>query len=166
MNRFKYQAYLEEFPFLKEIIGEETPDNITIKRADENLLRIIPQYSYHDGSMGESRHEEKIHFVLNDGTIISDAVKQDGSETSNYAHSQSRYWEGETILEAIDRHGVADTLQYIVQDIYNLDDWSGQEYDCTWRIVLYKTPRDTNFREEISKAKAKALAEVKAETDF
>ena len=166
MNRFKYQAYLEEFPFLKEIIGEETPDNITIKRADENLLRIIPQYSYHDGSMGESRHEEKIHFVLNDGTIISDAVKQEGSESSNYAHSQSRNWEGETVLEAIDRHGVADTLQYIIQDVYSLDDWSGSEYYCAWKIYVFKTPKDTTFGAEITKAKGQALAEVRAEADF
>ena len=166
MNRFKYQAYLEEFPFLKEIIGEETPDNVTIKRADENLLRLIPQYSYHDGSMGESRHSEKIHFILNDGTIIFDAVEQEGSESSFYAHSQSRSWEGETVLEAIDRHGVADRLQYIVQDVYNLDDWSGQEYDCSWRLVIYKTPKDTNFGAEITKAKAQALAEVKAEANF
>lgn len=166
MNRFKYQAYLEEFPFLKEIIGEETPDNITIKRADENLLRIIPQYSYRNGSMGESHHEEKIHFILNDGTIIFDAVRQEGSESSFYAHTQSRRWDGETILEAIDRHETTNTLQYIVQDIYVLDDWSGQEYDYSWRLTIYKTPKDTNFGAEIAKAKAKAIAEVKAEADF
>lgn len=166
MNRFKLQSYLNEFPFIREIIGESTPDNVIIKRADENLLRLIPQYCYHNGSMGESEYTEKIHFILSDGTIISDAVRQEGSESSFYAHSQSRSWEGETVLEAIDRHGVAETLQYIVQDVYNLDDWSGQEYDCSWRLTIYKTPKDTNFRAEIAKAKAKALAEVKAEADF
>jgi hypothetical protein len=166
MNRFKYQAYVQEFPFLQELIGDEIPDSVRIKRADENLLKIIPTYSLHDGSMGITKLEEKIHFVLTDGTIIMDAVKQKGHTSSNYAHSQERSWDGETVLEAIDRHGVAESLAFIVVDEYYLDDWCGGEYKREFSLTIYKTPKNTTFGAEIEKARAQALAEVRAEADF
>jgi hypothetical protein len=166
MNRFKYQAYVQEFPFLQDIIGDEIPDSVRVKRADENLLKVIPKYYYHNGSMGVSKLSAKVHFVLQDGSILHDAVKQSGHTSSNYAHSQTKEWEGETVLEAIDRHGVADQLQYIVQDVFDLDDWEGQEYHCSWEMVIYKTPKGTSFGAEIEKARAQALAEVCTEADF
>lgn len=166
MNRFKYQAYVQEFPFLQDIIGDEIPDSVRVKRADENLLKVIPKYYYHNGSMGVSKLSEEVHFVLQDGSILHDAVKRSGHTSSNYAHSQTKEWEGETVLEAIDRHGVADQLQYIVQDVFDLDDWEGQEYHRSWEIFIYKPPKGTSFREEIEKARAQALAEVRAEADF
>lgn len=166
MNRFKYQAYVQEFPFLQDIIGDEIPDSVRVKRADENLLKVIPKYYYHNGSMGVSKLSVEVHFVLQDGSILHDAVKQSGHTSSNYAHSQTKEWEGETVLEAIDRHGVADQLQYIVQDVFDLDDWEGQEYHRSWEIFIYKPPKGTSFGEEIEKARAQALAEVRAEADF
>ncbi len=166
MNRFKLQAYMKEFPFLQDIIGDEIPDSVRIKRADENLLKVVPQYSYHDGSMGITELSEKVHFVLQDGSILHDAVEQNGHTSSNYAHSQDQYWDGETVLEAIDRYGVADKLQYIVVEYYYFDDWSGQEYEKEHSFTIYKTPKDTTFGAEVKKARAYALAEVRAEADF
>ena len=166
MNRFKLQAYKQEFPFLEEIIGDTNPDSVRIKRVDENLLKIIPQYYYHDGSMGISETDEKVHFVLADGTIIKNAVEQAGHTSSNYAHSQTKEWEGQTVLEAIDQHGVADKLQYIVVEYYDLDDWSGGEYKREYTLTIYKAPKNTTFGAEIEKARAQALAEVRAEADF
>lgn len=166
MNRFKLEAYMKEFPFLRNIIGDAIPDSVRIKRADENLLRFVPRYSRHDGSMGQTVADEKVHFILADGTIIEDAVRQSGDISSNYAHSQSRSWEGEAVLEAIDRHGVADKLQYIVIEYYYLDDWVGDEYVEEYSFTVYKTPKDTSFGAEIEKAMACALAEVRAEADF
>jgi hypothetical protein len=166
MNRFKLQAYVQEFQFLMEIVGDEIPDSVRVKRADENLLKVVPECYYHDGSMGVSKMDERVHFVLADGSILHDAVEQGGKKTSNYAYSQEQSWEGETVLEAIDRHGVADQLQYIVQDVFDLDDWEGQEYHRSWEIVIYKAPKGTSFGAEIEKARAQALAEVRAEADF
>ncbi len=165
MNKFKLEAYMKEFPFLQDLIGNEIPDSVRIKRADENLLRFVPRYHFHDGSMGQTEVDEIVHFVLADGTVIAEAVRQSGHTSSNYAHSQTIEWEGETVLEAIDRHGVADQLQYIVQDIFDLDDWEGQ-YHRSREIIIYKTPKGTSFGEEIKKARAQALAEVRAEADF
>jgi len=166
MNRFKLQAYCKEFPFLGDIIGDTNPDSVRIKRADENLLKVVPKYYCHDGSLGVTKMDERVHFVLADGSIIHDAVEQSGHTSSNYAHTQTDEWEGETVLEAIDRHSVADQLQYIVQDVFDLDDWEGQEYHRSWGIVIYKTPKGTSFGAEIGKARAQALAEVRAEADF
>ncbi len=166
MNRFKLQAYQKEFPFLQNLIGNEIPDSVRIKRADENLLKVIPRYSCHDGSMGITEISEKVHFIIKDGSILHDAVNQSGHTSSNYAHSQSRSWEGETVLEAIDRHGVAESLAFIVVEEYYLDDWSGQEYTKEYAFTVYKTPKNTTFGAEIEKARAQALAEVRAEADF
>jgi hypothetical protein len=166
MNRFKLQSFISEFPFITEILGDKTPDSVRIKRADENLLKLAPKYRYHDGSAGVSKFNEQFHFVLLDGTVITNAVQQEGHSSSNYAHSQDRSWEGESVLEAIDRHGVADQLLYIVQDVFDLDDWEGQEYHRSWEMVIYKTLKGTSFGAEIEKARAQALAEVRAEADF
>jgi hypothetical protein len=166
MNRFKYQAYLQEFPFLQDLIGDGIPDSVRVKRADENLMRVTPQYYYHDGNLGVTEDDEKVHFILSDGSIILDAVGQSGRSSSNYAHSQTKEWEGETVLEAINRHGVAESLAFIVVEKYYLDDWSGQEYTKEHAFTVYKTPKNTIFGAEIEKAMAQALAEVRAEADF
>ena len=166
MNRFKLQAYCNEFPFLQDLIGDEIPDSVRIKRADENLLKVVPRYSCHDGSMGITKMDERVHFIFNDGTIIKNAVEQKGHTSSNYAHSQERSWDGETVLEAIDRHGVAETLQYIIIEHYYLNDWEGCHYEKEHKFTIYKTPKGTSFGAEIEKARAQALAEVRAEADF
>lgn len=166
MNRFKLQAYMKEFPFLQDLIGDEIPDSVRIKRADENLLKVIPRYYYHNGSLGVTELSEKVHFVLQDGSILHDAVNGCGHTSSNYAHTQDQYWKGEAVLEAIDRHGVAESLTFIAVEYYYLDDWSGQEYTKEYTFTVYKTPKNTTFGAEIEKARACALAEVRTEADF
>jgi len=166
MNRFKLQAYCKEFPFLEDIIGDEIPDSIRVKRVDENLLRVTPQYYYHDGSLGVTEDEERVHFIIADGSILYDAVNQSGHTSSNYAHTQTKEWEGETVLEAIDRHGVAESLAFIVIEHYYLNDWEGCQYEKEHKFTVYKTPKGTSFGAEIEKARAQALAEVRAEADF
>lgn len=166
MNRFKLQAYQKEFPFLQNLIGNEIPDSVRIKRTDGNLLKVVPRYYYHDGSMGLSEMDERIHFVLTDGSILYNAVSQSGHTSSNYAHTQTKEWEGETVLESVDRYGISDKLQFIIVEIITLDDWSGQEYIKEHSFCIYKTPKGTSFGEEIRKAKAQALAEVRVEADF
>ena len=166
MNRFKFLAYLQEFPFLQDLIGDESPDSIRIKRADENLLKFIPTYSLHVGSMGKTKNWEKVHFVLKDGTIIDDAVLHRVDFSSNYAGDSPYSTDGEAVLEAIDRHGVAETLQYIVVEYYYIDDWEGQECTEEYTFSIYKTPKNTTFGAEIQKARAQALAEVRVEADF
>jgi hypothetical protein len=165
MNRFKYQAYVQEFPFLRGIIGDAIPDSVRVKRADDNLLKVVPEYYCHDGSMGATKIDEKVHFVLADGSILHDAVEQSEHISSNY-NAQTKEREGETVLEAIDRHGVAESLAFIIVEHYYLNDWEGSCYENEYTFTIYKTPKGTTFGEEIKKARAQALAEVRAEADF
>jgi hypothetical protein len=166
VNRFKLQAYCKEFPFLGEIIGNEIPDSIRIKRADENLLKVIPCYSRHDGSMGKTKNMERVHFVIQDGTIIEDAVLHREEFSSIYAGYSPYSIDGETVLEAIDRHGVSENLAFIVIEKYYLDDWEDHEYTEEYSFSIYKPPKNTTFGAEIKKARAQALAEVRVEADF
>lgn len=165
MNRL-LQAYMQEFPFLKEIIGDSIPDSVHVKRADENLLALTPNYFTHVGSLGETNSWKKVHFVLCDGVIIKDAVKQEEEFSSNYAGDSPYISKGETVLEAIDRHGVAETLKFIVVEKYYYSNWEGKELREEYTITIYKPPKDTTFEAEIEKAKAQALSKVRAEADF
>lgn len=133
MNRFKLEAFKQEFPFLNEILEGE-PTDIKIKRADENLLKATPEEYYWDGSKGYTRSKESVHFVLEDGTILKDIVEPSYESGSNYAHSQTRRHEGETILEAIYRlqrgnNLVPDAIRYIVWIKDHVSDWDGSEYE-------------------------------------
>ena len=139
MNRFKFEAFKKEFPFLREILGDVSPleiDEIKIKRADENLLTYIPCDSSHVGSLGRTKSEVKIHFVLNNGEIIQEAVIPEKSYSSNYSGDTPFEKEGETVLEAIDRHGVAESLAFIVAEKYYLDDYSLREPGVDLRKFL------------------------------
>lgn len=89
MNIFKLYALFEEFPFLREIIEDEVPDTIRVKRVDENLLGFTPSHYEYSGSMGRTQKTEKVHFVLNDGNMIGNAVRQNESYGSNYSWESS-----------------------------------------------------------------------------
>jgi hypothetical protein len=166
MNSFKYQAYLQEFPFLQDLIGDEIPDSVRVKRADENLLKFIPTNSLHVGSLGRTEVNEKIHLILSNGKVLYNTVVRREEYNSNYSGDTHYFEGGETVLEAIDRHGVAESLAFIVVEYYYLDDWEGKEYTKEYTFTVYKTPKDTTFGAEIKKARACALAEVRVEADF
>lgn len=170
MNRFKYQAYLQEFPFLHKILGEDVDprgiDKMTIKRADENLLSYTPHSSSHVGSMGRTKSETKVHFVLMNGEILENAVIQEEQYSSNYSGDTPFNNEGESILEAIDRCEIDNNIAYIVVERYYIDDWSGREREEEYTIEIYKTPKNTTYTEIVQKAQEKALAEVRAEANF
>ena len=146
MKRFKIQEYYEEFPFLLNIIGNDNPDDIDIKQADEKLLQTTPEYYFHNGSCGITEKSTKIHFILNNGDIIKNAVEQQGSSSSNYSDIESREWDGETILESIDRHDVAKTLKFIVVEDYFLNNWTGSEVEESYTIGVYEIPSHVKVR--------------------
>jgi hypothetical protein len=169
MNKFKFEAYKKEFPFLQGILGECTAlgvDSIAVKRADENLLARIPEETRWDGSLGESYSWDKVHFVLNDGTIKENAVATGGESGSNYAHSETRRWEGETVLEALSRLDNPDDVKYIVWESRDYSAWSGQETIDRYDVTIYKPPKGVKFSDLIRQAAEKALAGVRAEADF
>ena len=171
MNRFKKQAFLKEFPWLGNMLEQmewsiDEVQEIKVKRADENLLSTVPSYYYWDGSAGVTHFEEKINFILKDGTIIKNAVTQEIESGSNYAYSQPQKRPGESLAEAIDRLNVASDLNFIVVCTIDIDDWPGREYSNYRGIVIYKPPKNRSYDDIIKHFKEQAERQVKREMDF
>lgn len=167
MNRFKFQAMVREFPFLADLAGEDYANckRISIKRADKELMSKIPHYSGATGSLVSIHDSEQVHFGLMDGTLIRDAVKGSGDVIHNEAYTDDEYWEGETVLEAIDRHDVAQRLKYIVINRcgHIIRDHHSQD---GFYIEVYKTPKSLSFTDLITAEIEQATARVQAEAAF
>lgn len=171
MNRFKTKAFLNEFPFISEFLPEGveifTLDSIKIQRVDENLLIKKPSTNDWDGSMGSSNDYENVSFILYDGTILKNCVSQEGKSGSNYAHSSTTDYDGETILEAIDREvDKPDEIRYVIIFSHDYSNWEGSDYRNKNRITIYKVPKDKKFSDFIKEAQQKAVAEVNTESNF
>jgi hypothetical protein len=173
MNRFKIEAFFKEFPFLNSLKGfdeksltPEEVDSLRVSRFDEETLELVPDEYYWDGSMGETSNWERIDFVLSDGTIIHNAVETQGESGSNYADSQMQRWAGESVLEAIDRHGVADRLSFLVLFKHVKEDWEGGEYLHDHLLTIYKPAKGLSIPVLIAEARSQAMREVRAECDF
>ena len=170
ISKMKFDAYVEQFPVLAEVFAElrvkaEDCDRIEVARADANLMSHTPQYSGATGSLVGVDDGESIAFVLEDGSIIRDAVKTAGYCRHNEAHTDDESWSGETVLDAIYRHSVADTLTLIVSVRYGYnirDHYSERD----WQAAVYKAPKGFTYRDVVDEARAKALAEVRAEAEF
>jgi len=170
MNQFRLEAFKEEFPFLESIIEagrgkEKFLASIKVKRLDESVLNKVPHTYSWTGSLVGIEEWVNIDFILEDGTIIHDAVKPSGTSGSNYAYQETVSWEGESILEAIARQGVEETLRYVVETAggYNIVNHYSEP---DWVVFIYKLPRRTSLGEKIEAAKAKEKAEVAAECNF
>jgi len=175
MNRFKYDALKDEFPFLAQTAmsteegSKRDPkncDGISIKRISQELLDKTPQEHNWDGSLVGINKWVRVDFVLEDGSIIKDAVKARGSSGSNYAHSETHSWEGETVLEAIYcRHAIT-LVKFIVwtEGGYNVVEHYSQR---DWHSTIYKPAKGSDFlRKAVINARRRALDEVKAEANF
>lgn len=175
MRKAKLEAYLNEFPFLEELIRESFPEakrlhlcvtNIQVKRADENLLSKVPSNSLWTGSLGKSEGWEQIHFVLQNGNVLKNAVEGAEEYRSNYAHESEYYRDGESILDALSSLENPDDILYIVEEGYYYSGWSGGQEEEYYSIIIFKPPKGVKYSDLIAKAKARALAEVRAEADF
>lgn len=166
MNRFKYDAMVNEFPFIEELVAGDVVDCVHIKiaRADENLLNMTPRVDSSIGSLVGIEDRQDIHFVTVNG-ITPRAVEQDDDLYSNYAHDDGHHYPGETILEGIHRHEVADVLEYVVV-VHSGYEVENHHSTRAWNMTICKTPKGTTFAAEIAKAETKALAEVQAEAAF
>ena len=169
MNKFKLDVLKREFPFLKEILSDKKHTEINfirIARADEEMLKSIPEEYYWDGSAGETSNWDRISFVLKNGTVQMNCVRTKGVAGSNYAHEGTREWEGETVLEALSEIENPDDIQYIVWEKKIFSDWRGQDRTRTYEVTIYKTPKNESLSDILERAKKKAMMEVMAETNF
>ena len=185
MNRMKFNACLKEFPFLKELVDQQRDpincDGIKVARISQDLISQTPHYEGATGSLVGIDNGERFDFVLRNGQIIKDAVRASGDVVHNEAHTENENYDGETILEAIDRAGVVDTLEYIIKMEYgyNIRDHHSQG---NYRMTVYKEAKvlvwlklqndrvqrgqSFSLAEAIAAANEEALSQVKAEATF
>jgi len=168
VNKFKFDAFLKEFPFLKELVKDKDPveiDGIWVKRMDENLFNRTPSYEGATGSLVGINQGEQVHFVLLDGTLLKNAVKDEGSCTHNEAYQDDESWEGETILQAIEKHNLGEKVAYIVWENYG---YEIQDHYSTGglNLTIHKPPKEKKVWDYLEVARKKAIEQVKAESDF
>ena len=163
-NRFTKSAIVKEFPFMGDFLTKFTPEEVLIKRIDEEFLKSIPTSYSWSGSMVNLSSGTEISFVLDDGSVLSDCVAQSYEHGSNYAHSETSTGEGETVLHAIDRHGVKDTLAYIVARVYGIHTEDHSSYGC--RFVIRKPGKGISLDGLIAAAYKAAAERVAVESDL
>ena len=182
MQRLRIDAFIREFgEWLRSAFSSEPESKaydiyaltaISVKRADEALLAMIPQESYHTGAMGETSYFQQVTILLGSGDWWRDCVKRAGESRSNYDHITPSRWEGETIAEAVVRLGgekdfSVDDIQVIAIRTRTFDSWSGDDHSTDEdNIVLYKAPKGDTVRAIVERFKNAEARKVKAECDF
>lgn len=173
MNKFKFDAAIKEFPFLRTCLltsGEEmrdfaTCDGITVRRMTSEFLNTVPRDYSVSGSMVNIKEWERVDFVMSDGGLLKDAVRADSESVSHYAYEGTSRSKGETILEAIDRMRCADRLAFIVmlEGGYEVENHFSTS---AWCCTVYKPLKGQSIQSVIDAAFDAALAEVRAESAF
>ena len=177
MNRFRLQVFLKEFPFLKDLVnkGEEV-DSIQVKRMDKNLFGIRPTYHGATGSLVGIDEGEIVHFLVKSQGItmgirgellemLRDCVRNSGYVTHNEAYRDNESWDGETILEAIDRLDCAENLRIIILEEYG-DNIRDHYSIGGLRFTIYKPAKGVSVKQLLVETKSKAQEEVQAESNF
>lgn len=142
MDESKFASFLEEFPFLKEMIPDVAAicDDVRVRKCSPELLRMTPS---HIGSLGSRvgiHNQERVHFVLlinGAPQVMMDAVPQSGIYAHPDGHT-STAWPGKTVLEAIaglldkERRDLEFVVKvdsgYKIRDHYSLPDWRATIY--------------------------------------
>ena len=173
MNRFKFQAFKREFPCLEALLTGRADrpreaqhcNEIKISRLGHDFLSYIPEHVSHDGSMVGINKKEEISFVLSGGSVLRGDVQCRGTHGSNYAHSETAYEEGETVLEAIDRHQCAEALWLLVMV---RSGFTVREHfsEPNFTVTVYKVAKGESLTELIEEAANAALNEVRAKANF
>jgi hypothetical protein len=168
----KFNAFMKEFPFLIECTkwndtqGNSLDcDSIKIANITSDLLAHSPRYKGATGSLVGIDNGERFDFVLSDGQIIKNAVASGGSVIHNEAHTDNEYYDGETVLEGIDKHQVAKCLAFIVKISYGYNIRDHHSLN-NYSIIIYKPAKNFALIDIIAAANEKALADVRAEADF
>lgn len=176
MKQLKKKMLLDEFKIdLKELnvnFGQDNPaeysdfNSILVKRIDESLFNFIPVSNDWDGSMGNSFSYHIIFADFGQGFERLD-VKPEGESGSNYAHSTTETYEGETITEYFIRTEELRTPKIILVFYRSKSSWGQSGDHNTLDLIIYKKAKDDNFvLNQITKAIEKVAAEVVAETLF
>jgi hypothetical protein len=187
MNKFRADAICGEFLFAKSLIFTNSHgnardlaycDGVSIKRVTKELLAKVPKEYAWDGSLVGIDEWTMVHFVVEEPmeyitgrrkegvlTELPSAVRCHVHTGSNRAHEGEHESQGETILEAIYRLGITETLRYIVivRGGYNVVESYSRP---NWEATIYKPAKDFTLADAIAEARKEARAAVVAESAF
>jgi len=163
MNRYKLEAMLEEFPFLREVSrmvedGDYADLNIRVKRWTPDLFDQIPCHDGHRSNAGDSDDVDAFFAVLEDGNVIE--LRAAGYWTFGNQHTPDRHDGAGTVLEQVAEINLA----YLVRKQWASCDW--RESDETVNVTIYKPAKDVTVAGLIEKAREKASRELEAEIAF
>lgn len=140
-------------------VREISPENVTIKKVDETFLNSVPQHHGWSGSLVDIDQGTEIIFVLNDGTIIRNAVNQDIESGSNYAYTDTYKRNGETVLAAIERLGIVD-LTHIIEREYGIHTTDHHSHGVNMVIRKVTIPIGKLINKEREQAEEKIKARL------
>ena len=163
MNRFKLEAFMKEFPFLRELDLGRDPE-IRVERLDPRWLRERAEERNEETTSVSYREVDKVYLVVVGRAIELLEIVPVGSREQR---------EGETLLEALIRLGEREKVEYLVWNHYIFDHveeyQGGQLVSLPTRRnewIILKPKRMKTIAQQITEAKAKAEAEVKREAAF
>lgn len=163
MNRFKFEAMVEEFPFLPEAFGKRESQwcfTLTVKRVTPELLNVTPRTDEHEGSLVGIWEGDEVYLIADNKAY---QVQAAWDFDSNFAHTDRRWGPGETLLEACARYEVhPDYIVWIEFGLGIENHYSTKE----WKATIYKPGRDISIAGTIAVARSKARREVGVEVAF
>ena len=162
MSNFRLESFKKIFNF----IHNDFKGDVNVEKIDEGFLRNHYEDYYWDGSLGSSKEEYVVDFILENGEVLENAVKIGEHSGSNYAHSQEIYCKGETIAEAIDRLGIASQLKYVAVYSKGYHNWSGSPLENINNLTIYKAGKDEKIEDILLKLKKEVDQEVRKSIDF
>ena len=107
-------------------------DYVTEKELSQDILSSKYYNISWNGSAGNEVYEYRIDIELDDGRIITNAVKIGSYVTGKYGQAPKIDTPGESIVEAINRLGVAETIKYIIVNRLCYRYWNNQQ-EKNWK---------------------------------
>ncbi len=157
MNRFRYEAFLKDFPFLREILGlpeinkldYASVTSMKVKRIDEHLLNR----RLNECESSALSFWQRLWVIMPDGSVKKVPVR------ANIANSV----QGESIIEAMVGFEEVTHLIFLELEDYV---WDPETVQYAFQVVVYRASRETSIAGEIEKARRIALAQIRQEADF
>jgi len=164
MNRFRFQAMLEEFPFLHPLLDgvDAAKVEIKVKRLDAEMLGFTPTEYSHVGSLVNCWCHDRWYAIVageiarvewdGEPAVIS---RPNASHRSNYAYDQGWERTGETLLESLARfeEDYLHLPDLLVRDHEYHDDTDGRDLQHEHTITIFKPRKDLSIAAEIERAK-------------
>jgi len=171
VSRFKLQALVKQFPELvklrrfRELDGEDF--DVRVIRLDAEWLNHTPTFYSAVGSLVSIDRYTDIYVAV-EGKLVNLAVRCKGTSIDHYGGTKTRHYEGETVIEALDRWvgegGARDEIRYFVEYVRGVHTHEHTSYGATCTIL--KLEKGVTLQQRIDEAKQKAIDELEAEIAF